>query len=117
MKTKTIEISALGAKIEIVLTDNVLSYVQEQFDYPDNTEGLEALVASKDGELYHIILNTNPIFASIAHESVHCIGRIFHDRGQKADFMNDELFAYHVGWLSESIYEFLIEDNDEAIPT
>lgn len=118
---KKIEIPALGVKIEIVLVENVLEYAKEKFEYPDNTEGLEALVVSKDGEQYYVILNTNPIFASIAHESVHCIGRIFHDRGQKADFLNDELFAYHVGWLSENIYELVITENegtnDGTIPT
>jgi hypothetical protein len=66
-------------------------------DFMKNCDGF---VFQKERSDYYVCLSPNVGFDVIAHESVHVIGRIFRDRGVEADYHNDELFAYHVGWIA-----------------
>lgn len=40
----------------------------------------------------------------VAHEVVHCANWIFHDMTAKIDILNDEPYAYLVGWITGQLY-------------
>jgi hypothetical protein len=67
----------------------------------DLTKECDGFVFQKKCSGYYVLLSPNAGFNTIAHETVHIIGYVFKDRGVKANYDNDELFAYYVGWIAE----------------
>jgi hypothetical protein len=82
----------------------------------------DGFVINKKLSDYYVFLPPNVAFSVIVHESVHVIGRVFRDRGVVADYNNDEVFAYYVGWIagiiadevSEAHKSFTREDDREG---
>jgi hypothetical protein len=73
----------------------------------DLSKDCKGLVFQKGKTDYYVVLMPDATCGAIAHESVHLIGRIFRDRGQEADYGNDEVFAYFVGWMTWEISGFM----------
>jgi hypothetical protein len=97
--------------IHIIVTDNqnkcvdnmqLRQYCSDLQD-EDLAKGCDGFVFQKNKSDYYVILPPAALLGTIAHESVHLIGRIFRDREQIADYGNDEVFAYFVGWIAGEI--------------
>ncbi|MDR1091173.1 MAG: hypothetical protein LBL79_08875 [Prevotella sp.] len=114
-KEKKIKLDVFLCDIHIIITDNPDKYVDEKrirqycSNLPDEDLGkiCDGFVFQKERSDYYVILPPSTTCNVIAHESVHVIGKIFHDRGQFADFENDEVFAYYVGWLVGEIDSYV----------
>ena len=52
---------------------------------------------------YYIVLKPKCTNGTIAHECSHAIGRMFADRGIKADYNNDEMFCYFLGNIVDAV--------------
>jgi hypothetical protein len=55
--------------------------------------------------LYTCFFKPDATHSSIAHEVVHLVNSIYHDRGMKLDVLEDEPQAYLTGWVTEQIYK------------
>jgi hypothetical protein len=114
-KEKKIKLDVFLCDIHIIITDNPNKYVDEKrirqycSDLPDEDleKDCDGLVFQKEKSDYYVILTPTVDLGAIAHESVHLIGRIFHDMGQLADYGNDEVYAYYVGWITGEINSYI----------
>ncbi|MDR2085808.1 MAG: hypothetical protein LBP72_01405 [Dysgonamonadaceae bacterium] len=110
-KEKTIKLDVFLCDIHIVVTGEPIKYLNNNnlrlycadMKDEDLTKDCVGFVFQKGKSDYYTMIRPDASFAAIAHESVHLIGRIFRDRGQEADYNNDEIFAYYVGWLALEI--------------
>jgi hypothetical protein len=129
-REKIIDMDVFKCSLHIIVTEDandsvdsrgLRAYVGERpgVDMMKNCDGF---VFQKEQSDYCVVLSPNIGLGVIAHESVHAVGRIFRDRGVIADYDNDEVFAYCVGWLSdiiakeveESCNSFCHEDGKEG---
>jgi len=56
---------------------------------------------------YWMVFNPKYICHTIiAHEVVHCANWLFFDISAKPDLINDEPYAYLVGWITGQIYKY-----------
>jgi hypothetical protein len=114
-KEKTIKVDVLLCNIRIIITDDPNGYVDGKklriycSDKPDEdlTKTCSGFVFQKGLSDYYLMLPPSATCGIIAHESAHVICRMFNDRGQIADYENDEIFAYYVGWLTEVTDKFI----------
>ncbi|MDR1221757.1 MAG: hypothetical protein LBL07_02605 [Tannerella sp.] len=114
-KEKKIKLDVFLCDIHIIITDNPNKYVDEKrirqycSDTPDEDleKNCDGIVFHKGKSDYYVMLPPTVDLGVIAHESVHLIGRIFHDRGQLADYGNDEVYAYYVGWITREINSYI----------
>jgi hypothetical protein len=112
-KEKIIKSDVFKCDLHIIVTEDANDSIDSRNlrIYADFAPG-EDVMKDTDGFVfrseisdYYVILPPNVGFDTIAHESVHIIGRVFRDRDARADYNNDELFAYHVGWIAGIIAE------------
>ncbi|MEG1066391.1 MAG: hypothetical protein RSE41_03350 [Clostridia bacterium] len=115
---KTFELVVFKVKINVVITDNFETYITNNklkqyacpYDYfEDLSDGIGGICFDVDNFDYYILLKPDTTIGYIVHESDHCINKIFKSRGYTLNLDNDELHAYHIGWLSEEIYNFIKE--------
>jgi hypothetical protein len=114
-KEKKIKLDVFLCDIHIVITDNPNKCVDEKrirqycSELPDEDleKNCDGFVIQKEKSDYYVMLPPSTTCDVIAHESVHLIGRIFHDRGQLADYKNDEIYSYYVGWLVGEIHSYI----------
>jgi hypothetical protein len=114
-KEKKIKLDVFLCDIHIIITDDPNKCVDDkrirQYCSDSTNEDLskdcDGLVFQKDKSDYYVILPPNAEYGVVCHESVHLIGRIFRDRGQIADYGNDEVFAYYVGWIAGEICDYI----------
>ncbi len=57
--------------------------------------------------VYYLIVKEEVHPKIIAHEVVHIVNNIYHDRGIDLDVLNDEPQAYLTGWVTEQCYKYL----------
>jgi hypothetical protein len=115
VKEKKIRLDMFLCDIHIIITDDPNKCVDDMrlrqycSDSPeeDLAKVCDGFVFQKNKSDYYVMLPPVALFGTIAHESVHLIGRIFRDRGQDADYGNDEVFAYFVGWIAGIINDFI----------
>lgn len=112
------ELNVFGCVIHICVTEDPDKFVTDSnlrlYCSPENPEEklgetLSGFMFNKGVSNYYIVIPSEVKAGTAVHECVHCIGRIFGDRGQKADFANDEVYAYYVGWISQTVFNFLAE--------
>ncbi|MDR0682644.1 MAG: hypothetical protein LBG15_12495 [Dysgonamonadaceae bacterium] len=114
-KEKKIKLDVFLCNIHIIITDDPNKCVDNRrirqycSDSPDEdlSKNCDGIVFQKSKFDYYTILPPYAEYGSVCHESVHLIGRIFRDRGQIADYKNDEVFAYYVGWIAGEIYTYI----------
>ena len=73
----------------------------------------------KKNERQYIILifDTDELTPSlVAHEAVHVVNFVYQHVGQKIDKDNDEVNAYHVGWVVDRVYEVKEEAEKQHKP-
>lgn len=62
----------------------------------------------KDGYTRYVMVFKKPTtFKIIAHESMHFVSQLFHDRGMIMDTENDEPQAYLLGWVVGECLKYL----------
>lgn len=65
---------------------------------------------------YFVVFSTKDLtHCTIAHEVTHLANWIFHDRNIKLDLLNDEAYAYLVGWFTKEIYKLAYKKKVEVI--
>jgi hypothetical protein len=114
-KEKRIKLNVFLCDIHIIITDDPNKCVDDKRirpycqDSPDGdlSKNCDGFVFQKGKSDYFVMLSPNATCNVISHESVHVAGRIFNDRGQTADYGNDEIFAYYVGWIAGEISDYL----------
>lgn len=68
---------------------------------------VQKMVDGESVSQYWIVFDTKHICHTIiAHEVTHCANWIFMDRCINFDYLNDEPYAYLVGWITEKIYKY-----------
>lgn len=76
-----------------------------------NLLGFEACVFrdfGKDGYMRYVMMfEEGTTFKIVAHESLHLVNNIFHDRGIIHETDNDEPAAYLLGWVVEKCSKIL----------
>lgn len=108
MKIK-IKIPIYFGNLIIIFTKDVKK-VDEKYKLGLNGEDYPAFVKGNNNKKgvsrYYIVFDINYIdHETIAHEVTHCANWIFYDRKIKQDFLNDEPYAYLVGWVTDQIYK------------
>jgi hypothetical protein len=104
-REKKIELDVFLCDLHVVVTENPKASFDARGlhrslgEFPDELNDSNGFVFSKGRSDYYVFLPPRTGFGTIAHEAVHVIGRIFRDRGVQADYENDEIFAYFVGWI------------------
>lgn len=102
-----IKVDVLNADIHFIETNDPNGFLKRNnlilyagtLDDPI-TSSCDGFVFDKEKSDYYIVLSLdNYTYGTLTHECIHCVGRIFRDRGILADFENDEAFSYYVGWL------------------
>jgi hypothetical protein len=116
-KGKKIKLDVFKCNVHLIITDDPNKYLDDRglrmycCDSPDEdmTKDCGGFVFQKDKADYYAVFppTIDERYDTVCHESVHLIGRIFRDRGQLADYGNDELFAYFVGWIAGEIAGFI----------
>jgi hypothetical protein len=107
-KERTIGLEVFKCDLHIIVTEDANKSVDERGlrawagGSPDDDlmKTCDGIVFQKERSDYYVFLSPNVGFDVMAHEAVHVIGRVFRDRGQKADYDNDEIFAYYVGRIT-----------------
>ena len=112
---KKLKMQVFGCLIHIVVADDPSEYMLKKEIPIVKLKNAEAITAWDDNDVmnYHLIFPENTSYQTITHESVHCINKIFEARGVNPDFDNDELYAYHVGWLAGEVAEFIGKLNEK----
>lgn len=102
--------SVFGTTIVCIVTENPnLSLEKRNIDQYARSFKNEDLSVNCDGFVfealynYYIMLSPNVSPGVIAHECSHAIGRMFSDRGIKADYNNDEMFCYFLGNIVDAV--------------
>ncbi len=115
MFKKRIKIPIYFGELHIIQSDS-LEEVIEEFGLED-LPAFEAVVLPKPLEngytRYFMIFNMSVTPKIIAHECIHVVNNIFHDRGIKLDLLNDEPQAYLVGWVVEQCHKYLKLNKNE----
>lgn len=113
---KMFSYAVFGTVIVCIVTDNPnLSLEKRNIDQYARSFKNEDLAINCEGFVfealynYYIVLSPNVSVGVVAHECSHAIGRMFSDRGVKADFNNDEMFCYFLGNLVDFVYPMLKE--------
>jgi hypothetical protein len=114
-KEKKIKLDVFLCNIHIIITEDPNKYVDDKrirqycTDNPDEdlSKNCDGMVFQKSKFDYYVMLPPDVEYGPVCHESVHLIGRIFSDRGQIADYKNDEIFAYYVGWIAGEICDYV----------
>jgi hypothetical protein len=126
-KERIIKLDVFKCDIHIVVTEDANKSIDERGlrawvgDSPDADlmKRCDGIVFQKNKSDYYVLLSPNIGVDAMAHEAVHVVGRVFRDRMQEADYDNDEIFAYYVGWITGIIADevgaayalFVSEDN------
>ena len=95
--------------IHIVVANDPSEYMNKKGIPLESLKNAEALTVWNEDDVmnYHVIFPDDTSYQTIAHESVHCINKVFLTRDVRPDFNNDEIYAYHVGWLAGEIAHFI----------
>lgn len=90
----TKDVTKVDKKYDLGLEDNY---------YPAFVKGKR----NKEGiSQYYMVFDVKHIdHETITHEVTHCANWIFHDRKITLDFLNDEPYAYLVGWITDKVYK------------
>ncbi len=91
-------------RVHIVITDNLARSRKARYGTEGKSEGAVALSSSSVDGHSHIFMKEDASAEIIAHESFHIIYRMFEYIG--ADKMDNEIWAYHLGWLVGKVSEF-----------
>lgn len=67
----------------------------------------DGLCVSKDNSDFYIIIPPDATLNVAVHEACHAINQVFSLRGQIADFDNDEVYCYYLGWLAQKVIDHL----------
>lgn len=91
----TKDVKSVDRKYKLGLDDNIYpAFVQSNRD-------------KKGLSMYWMVFDTKHIdHGIISHEVTHCANWIFFDRKITHDYLNDEPYAYLVGWITEKIYKY-----------
>lgn len=66
--------------------------------------------------LYYMVFDVKHFMHStIAHETTHCANWVFQDRQINFDYLNDEPYAYFVGWIAHQVYKYAYLKKIEVI--
>lgn len=110
IKTK-IDIPIYFGYLIIIFTEDV-NIVGKKFDLglQDNKVYPAFVQATRDKNSvsqYFIVFDIKHICHTVvAHEVSHCANWIFHHRGITLDSVNDEPYAYLVGWITGEVYKY-----------
>lgn len=107
--TKRVALAPFDSTIHIVVTTDPNYYVDSNGltiwvkETPDEdiTRHTDALCFGADKMNVYILLSPDIGPGTIAHECLHAIAHIFNWIGAKASYDDTEVFAYHVGWLTD----------------
>ena len=95
--------------ITVIITNNVLDSRTNrneklgELDKEFFTKYTDALHNHNNSPEGHIFLNENVTFGTIAHECYHAISRMFQWIGAEKE---EEITAYHIGYLVDEIEKF-----------
>lgn len=105
---KKIKLPVFECDVHVVVGTDPTSYLEKHNIPIESLYGAAAITVwdEDNSSSVHVILHEDVGYDTIAHEAVHCINKIFLAKHVKPDFDNDEIYAYHVGWLSGEIAEF-----------
>lgn len=98
----------------IVILDDSWDFVNEEYGkdwYPKLGVESEACFfpnPQPDGKSEYVVaFLKKPSGSVISHESSHVVHKLFEDRGIHLDTVNDEPFAYFLGWVYQQIEDFM----------
>jgi hypothetical protein len=123
---KTVNMQVFGCDILLCVTEHPNEFIDKSglrlYCSPDDPEenlekGLSGFVFSKQKGDYYLVVPPHVNVDCAVHECVHVIDRIFRDRGQEADYENDEVYAYYVGWLAQQLFDWVgdVDRHEEKI--
>lgn len=109
MFTSRIDIPIYFGYLNIVFADD-LQAASDKFKLSLDNKSYAAFVESKKDKKglaeYWMVFDMKELDHTIvAHETVHCANWIFHDINAKPDLINDEPYAYLVGWITKQVYK------------
>lgn len=109
MKSKNVKIPIYGGTLKLKIVKN-WKKLNKMFDcnYNSSVDGCAYHMQKEDGTTtFHIEFLGIPSTATMVHESVHLVNRVFHNRGVELDTENDEAQAYFTEWVFEQVEEFI----------
>jgi hypothetical protein len=113
--TKKIRVGAFSTDVIVVVSDDPSPFLTKKklYGWDDVEEGANPFDEGKAGSCIfrkrsiYMIIPTWVSAATIAHECVHAVSYTLSWIGDKHDYDNDEVFAYHVGWLVGEVVDFV----------
>lgn len=115
---KKLHLDVFAADIHIVVTETPDVYIDKSKlrdwcspgePHENLSQNCGGFCFNKEQSDYYIVIPPTATLNIAVHETVHCIDRLFDNRGQDADYSNDEVYAYYVGWLSQIVVDWLNE--------
>lgn len=104
MKIKTIRIPIYGAKLTIILTDNLEKVSIKYSTISLSNYGAVAMRNKSKYKEYIVAFDKDSLSNHlIAQETVHLVNYIFLDSGIDLDLINDEAQAYLTGYIFNEI--------------
>jgi len=105
------------AYIHIVVTEHPNEYIDKSKlrvwtgDNPDHNyeKYCDGLCISKGNSDFYIIVPPDVTLNVAVHETCHATNKVFASRGQIAYFVNDEIYCYYIGWLSQKVADHINE--------
>lgn len=96
----------LDYTVHVVVTNDVIKSGRKRDQTLAEDAEAEALHIYRKAECAsYLVFNRNPDLGTVAHECYHCVYRLM--RWVGADMDNNEIFAYHLGYLVNVVYTFL----------
>lgn len=81
------------------------SHLRQYLDH-ELSPTVNGFVFFSDKFNYYLVIPPGACLSTLVHECDHVINFMFGDRGVEGDFENDELHAYHLGYLASEAEEF-----------
>lgn len=107
MRKKKIKIPIYFGTLEIVTSEDRIELSEKYKIEPDGFDAMVFKNSKPDFPTNYVALFVGkPTNKIIAHEVVHIVSNIFHDRGITKDLINDEPEAYLTGFIFEQIEKF-----------
>lgn len=108
MKKHKVEIPIYFGDLIIVRTSDFAPIIKLHALEPDTKKDDAFTFRDERNEgytKYVVVFGENPDHDTIAHEALHIVNMVFHDRGVKADCSNDENQCLFLGWVVAQIYK------------
>jgi hypothetical protein len=113
---KTVDFTMFKRGLTIVVTDGIDAYMDEHdlrswTDYTpeDSIDDMAIAITIRADREHYIITHPDATWGVAAHESVHAVGFILSGCGHRADYSNDEMFAYFVEHVANAIQQAIAQ--------